>query len=56
MKFKSNKEENQLENADKEILALKESIGIQISLAKLALESAEKALNGLFDLLDEDNC
>jgi len=55
MKFKSN-EENELENAAKEILALKESIEIQIGLAKLALESAEKSLQSLFSLWDEDNC
>lgn len=55
MKFKSN-EKNELENAAKEILALKESIEIQIGLAKLALESAEKSLQSLFSLWDEDNC
>ena len=55
MKFKSN-EENELENAAKEILTLKESIEIQIGLAKLALESAEKSLQSLFSLWDEDNC
>lgn len=55
MKFKSN-EENELENAAKEVLALKESIEIQISLAKLALESAEKSLQSLFNLWNEDNC
>lgn len=56
MKFKSNETDNELGNAEKEILALKESIGIQLGLAKLALESAEKSLNSLFSLWNEDNC
>lgn len=56
MKFKVNDGKCQLENAEKEILALKESIEIQIGLAKLALDSAEKALNSLFSLYSEDNC
>ena len=43
-------------NTEKEILTLKESIEIQLSLAKLALESAEKSLNSLFNLFNEDNC
>lgn len=56
MKYKSTETENKLENAEKEILALREAIEIQLGLAKLALESAEKSLNSLFSLWDEDNC
>lgn len=56
MKYKSEETENKLENAEKEILALRETIEIQLGLAKLALESAEKSLNSLFNLFNEDNC
>lgn len=56
MKFKSNETDNELGNAEKEILSLRESIEIQLGLAKLALESAEKSLNSLFNLFNEDNC
>ena len=57
MKFRENEEENKLESAEKEeVRALKKSIEIQIYLAKLALESAERDLSSLFDLCDEDDC
>ena len=57
MKFRENDEENKLESAEKEeVRALKKSVEIQIYLAKLALESAERNLSSLFDLCDEDDC
>ena len=55
MKFKSDKSSEEQMVTKTETEMIKEAIIIQWNLVKTALDSAEKSLNSLFDLLNEDN-